>query len=40
MSRLLASWVPVEERGRLGSLVFAGRYATHYTPLGFGVSLV
>ncbi|XP_022173212.1 putative inorganic phosphate cotransporter isoform X1 [Myzus persicae] len=24
MSRLLASWVPVEERGRLGSLVFAG----------------
>ncbi|KAL4089088.1 hypothetical protein QTP88_024160 [Uroleucon formosanum] len=24
MSRLLASWVPIEERGRLGSLVFAG----------------
>lgn len=24
MSRLLATWVPIEERGRLGSLVFAG----------------
>ncbi|XP_050533315.1 putative inorganic phosphate cotransporter [Daktulosphaira vitifoliae] len=24
LNRLLASWVPIEERGRLGSLVFAG----------------
>lgn len=30
LSRLLASWVPAEERGQLGSLVFAGRYATPY----------
>jgi len=28
MSRLLASWVPIAERGRLGSLVFAGKCAT------------
>lgn len=40
MSRLLASWVPIEERGRLGSLVFAGAQVGNVAAMQLGGFLI